>query len=267
MNTKNNKSLLLQFVLISICFILLSFNCRSYAQADLLAKKTVKQSNVFLVLGRELTSQERDLYSDATIEELKNLLPNEQKLVVVRALIGIGQAQCIDLVLNSMPITEPKPYNKLVEYFKELQGEYGSVCTAIKAKFVENNNDKQYAFEQAALKAYETIYGVKPLKEDEPQLFTFFKQDSDVKELTYEEMIKKLKDILSDKDKQEIIFSALDKIGRPDLKSNENFVKKLLEQDFTYESLIELFQPLKAQPQAPKATTTKTTPKKPSKKL
>ena len=58
-------------------------------------------------------------------------------------------------------------------------------------------------------------------------------------------MVETLKQTITPEVKKQILFSALDQVGRADLKTNDNFVNKMLEQDFTYENLIKLFEELR----------------------
>lgn len=217
------------------------------AQGDDASKtRKIKPSNAYLVLGREFTAGEKDLYLDLTVDEIgRELLYREQNLVIVRALITIGAVKSIDFVLKSMPLTESKPYYKLVDYFSKLQEKYGKVTTGIRAQFVERITDDQFAFEQASLRAYETVFCNEPQEQDKAKLFTFFKQGDQLTEITYTEMVQKLLLTLNIDDKRGIVFNALDSVGRADLKKDEKFINKILEQDFTCDNLLELFQSLR----------------------
>src|SRR3990167_5553720 len=62
---------------------------------------------VYNVLGRKLTNAEKSLYTDATEDDIKNgLLHKEQRLVIVRALVSIGEGDDARNVLRLMTISE-----------------------------------------------------------------------------------------------------------------------------------------------------------------
>lgn len=211
----------------------------------------------FDVLGRELTKREKEAYGEhLSKHDLKNILAGEQRLAIVRALITVGEENSTKQVLNVYSVSELKTYSELVEFFTGLKEKYGSVKTGIESEFVYNITDNDQAFKKAASRAYETVFGIPEDKqENKEQTATFLTQS---KATTYSKMVQTLMQTLTPDLKKQLLFNALDQIGRPDLKTNENFVNKLMEQEFTHEHLMELFKELQgtapAQPAKEKAS-------------
>ena len=202
-----------------------------------------RHSLSYEVLGRELTDRERQSYGDTlSKDDLKNILSGEQKLAIVRALITVGEKDSIKDVLNIYNISKLQTYNELVDYFNGMIEKYGSVRTGIEDEYVYNIKDNRQAFEKAASKAYETVFGVPEDKQNKDQIFTFLTQSN---ALTYSKMILTLMKTITPDIKKQMLFNALDQVGRPDLKSNDTFITKMLEQEFTYTNLMELFKELK----------------------
>lgn len=213
------------------------------------AQEEEKTSASQQVLGRKLTKKEQDLYlnlnKEEKIEAFKNdILPREQNLVVVRALISLGESGNATEIINYLHFTETKTYSELFDSFTKLKEKYGSVRKGLEAenKFKLSEED---IFKDTALKAYKTVFGTDEEKlttDEKNQLFTFLKSKEAP---TYTKMIEVLVKSMNEQDKKSILFSLLSEIGRPDLKENEEFTKKILEQDFTHESLKKLLEPLR----------------------
>ncbi len=205
-------------------------------------KNIVKHSLAFQILGRELTQREKENYGDLSKEELKNILAGEQRLAIVRALITVGAESTTKDVLAVYNISKLQTYNELVDYFTGLIEKYGSVKTGIESEYIYNIKDNEQAFKKAASKAYETVFGVPEDKQDKEQIYSFLTQSNT---LTYSKMIQALMQTITPDIKKQMLFNALDQADRSDLKSNDKFINKMLEQDFTYENLMELFKELK----------------------
>ncbi|OGI08967.1 MAG: hypothetical protein A3I68_03780 [Candidatus Melainabacteria bacterium RIFCSPLOWO2_02_FULL_35_15] len=202
-----------------------------------------KHSLSYEVLGRELTDREQESYRNTlSKEDLKNILSGEQKLAIVRALITVGEKDSIKDVLGIYSISKLQTYSELVDYFNGMIEKYGSVKTGIEDEYVYNIKDNRRAFEKAASKAYETVFGIPEDKQNKDQIFSFLTQSN---ALTYSKMIQALMQTITPDIKKQILFNALDQIGRPDLKTNDKFVTKMLEQQFTYKNLTELLKELK----------------------
>ena len=238
---------LVKLLIVSTACIMLTTNTL-YAQPsntspdDYLARK--KQNPAYEVLGRELTRKEQDLYGNVNKEELKSsLLHREQRLVAVRALVAIGASEDIREIIDILPLTKLRTYVELLTYFSHLQEKYGSVLDGIKAEYVYNIVDDEQAFRQAAGKAYEITFGIPKEKQSIEDIVNFFKAKE---AFTYSRMVAELVATMEEADKQRMLFKALDEIGRPDLKGNEKFVRKILEQDFTHESLKALLEQIPA---------------------
>lgn len=208
-----------------------------------------KQSSAYETLGRKLTEKEKKLYQDSSPEELKSqLLYKEQKLVIVRSLLAVGEGESIKDVLKILPQTKPQTYTELVSYFGTLQDKYGDVLTGLETTLVYKGDDEQ-AFANAASKAYEAAFGVPKEEQDKEKIVSFLKAN---KVVTYSQMIEALISSMTDEDKKNLLFKVLDEVGRPDLKKNEKFVGKILSQDFTYENLKRLLREIgKAKQSAP----------------
>ena len=197
-----------------------------------------KKSSAYEVLGRKLTPQEKDLYGDLSAEELKNqLLYKEQTLVIVRALLIIGEGKDSGEILQILPNTKLRTFTELVNDFTDYKEKYGSVLTGIQSEFVYNIKDDEQAFKKAAALAYETVFGISKEQQDAEGITNFLKAKQ---ALTYSKMLSAFTESLTPEDKKKMLFKALDSIKRPDLKTNEKFVNKILEQTFTHEALIKL---------------------------
>ena len=204
----------------------------------------VKHSLAFEVLGRELTQREKENYGDGLgIDDLKNnILAREQKLAIVRALITLNSANSAKAVLDVYHISKVQTYSELIDYFSRLIERYGSVKEGIESEYVYNIKDDEQAFRKAAFKAYETVFGIPEDKQNKDQILAFLTQNN---ALTYSKMIQTLMQTITPAVKTQILFNALDQIGRPDLKTNDKFIKTILKQEFTYENLMELLKDLK----------------------
>lgn len=201
-----------------------------------------KKSAAYQVLGRELTSREKDLYGDLRAKELAGeLLPKEQKLVLVRALIVIGEPMIAEKVLQVWPITKLQTFTELVEKLEALREKYGSVEEGINQTLIANIKDDEQAYIKAAKKAYETVFCIIPQDGDLAQIVRYLQEN---KIQTYSQMVTKLMESLTQEDKKGLLFKALDKIGRADLKQNKKFIDKILAQQFNCENLTKLLQPL-----------------------
>ncbi len=259
------KIRLLLFVAISAVYISVALNNSSFAQDEktvgIEKKYKLSEANIdspndggdsatndnspeakkdiaYEVLGRKLTSQEKELYGNLSAEELKNqLLYKEQTLVIVRALLVIGEGKDSGDILQILPNTKLRTFTELVNDFTGYKEKYGSVLAGIQSEFVYNIKDDEQAFKKAAALAYETVFGVPKEQQDAEGITNFLKAKQ---ALTYSKMISAFTDSLTPEDKKKMLFKALDSIKRPDLKTNEKFVNKILEQTFTYEALMEL---------------------------
>ena len=68
-----------------------------------------KQSPAYIVLGRKLTDNEKEVYKGLTVRELKDqLLYKEQRLVVVRALLAVGEGSNSKEILEKWVDSKPK---------------------------------------------------------------------------------------------------------------------------------------------------------------
>lgn len=205
---------------------------------ELQDRKKEKQSAAYIVLGRELTKAEKDLYGGLTVAEIKSeLLHREQRLVVVRALLAVGEGESIKEVLEILPLSKLQTFADLLTEFKEYMEKYGSVLSGIKTELVYNIKDNEQAFKQAASKAYLVVFGT-PKEKQNIQEITSFLQENNA--LTYSKMIAALMESMTPEIKKDMLFKTLDEIGRADLKNNKDFVEKILAQKFTYENLKKL---------------------------
>ena len=213
-------------------------------QAGETNQETETHSLAFEVLGRELTQREKENYGDGLgIDDLKNnILAREQKLAIVRALITLNSANSAKAVLDVYHISKVQTYSELIDYFSRLIERYGSVKEGIESEYVYNIKDDEQAFRKAAFKAYETVFGIPEDKQNKDQILAFLTQNN---ALTYSKMIQTLMQTITPAVKTQILFNALDQIGRPDLKTNDKFIKTILKQEFTYENLMELLKNLK----------------------
>ncbi len=193
-----------------------------------------EHSTAYNVLGRELTKNEKSLrYNELSGSELKSqVLYKEQRLVIVRALLALGEGNNSKEILEKWTDSKPKTFTELVTQFTEFKEKYGSVLEGVNFTFVYNIKDDKQAFEKAAAKAYETVFGVPMEKPND--IYNYLNQKEAT---TYSKMIQALLQAMSPQAKQDMLFRALDNVGRPDLKENKEFVRKILSQQFTYENL------------------------------
>lgn len=206
-----------------------------------------KHSNAYRVLGRELTSPELRALNGVTLsyqQVIDNYLYKEFHLAVIRAAITVGEAKNASEILKIYHPNKEKPYEEVVKDFVNYREKYGSVLKGLESE--ENLKlDDEKIFEDTALEAYEEVFGIQSddlTNEDKQDLFVLLKgRDA----LTYTKMIVVLTDSMTQKDKKGILFSLLDEIKRSDLKKNQKFVTKILEQKFTYKNLKKLLQELK----------------------
>ena len=198
-------------------------------------------SNSYYVLGRDLTGKEKEATGgNLTKQEITNtILPNEQKLVIVRALIATGSSADIKRILDVYSPSGLKTFEELVYFFNGLKEKYGSVKIGIESKFVFNITDDQEAFKKAAAKAYENVFGIPEEKQEKDKIINFLIQNN---ALTYSKMVSVLIFSMTPDMKKQLLFNVLEEVGRPDLKNNKQFVDKLLAQELTYESLISLLR-------------------------
>ena len=201
--------------------------------------ETPDYSNAYYVLGRELTKREKEANGDnLTKEQIKNtVLPNEQKLVIVRALVAVEAGNDIKRILDVYYPPDLQTFEDLIDYFTHLREKFGSVRTGIESEFVYNIRDDQEAFKKAASIAYQHVFGIPEDKQDKDKIFGFLIQKN---ALTYSKMVNAFLEEMTPEMKKQILFTALDEVGREDLKANKKFVAKLLEQQITYEYLIKL---------------------------
>lgn len=201
-----------------------------------------EDSPAYKVLGRHLTDAEEENYGSLDEEGLKNQrLHIEQRLVIVRALISIGEGNEVEDVLNKMP-TIRKTFLELVEEFTDLKEKYGTVIKGVNSVYVSNNQDDEYAFNEAAHEAFETVFCKALEGEEEAQFLKYFKAKNS---LTYSKMVLELQATMTDEVKKSILFKILNEIGRPDLKANKKFVDKILGQTFTCANLSKLLKEVK----------------------
>lgn len=213
-----------------------------------IAERKESVDPAYEVLGRKLTSAEKSIYSDATKEDIKNgLLHKEQRLVIVRALVAIGEGDDARNVLRLMTISELKTFRELVKYFKDLKESSGSVVVAL---LEQSNKDPETAFRNAASFAYEEVYGVGKEQQDIQSIINYFKSQEVSK---YSEMVRVLVDSMTLEDRKKLLTKALNAVGRADLIDNEKFVKKIIEQKFTYEKLLKLLKQIPGQGSKKKA--------------
>lgn len=206
-----------------------------------------KRSNAYRVLGRELTSPELRALNGVTLtynQIIDNYLYKEFHLAVIRAAITVGEAKNASEILKIYHPNKENPYEEVVKDFVNYREKYGSVLKGLESE--ENLKlDDEKIFEDTALEAYEEVFGIKSddlTNEDKQDLFNLLKGKN---ALTYTKMIVVLTDSMTQKDKKDILFSLLDEIKRSDLKKNQKFVTKILEQKFTYKNLKKLLQELK----------------------
>ena len=204
------------------------------------------KSDAYRVLGRQLTTKEKASFgNDLTYDDLKSqILIREPDLTEVRALISVGAGKNAGDIVKILHFDKPKTYEELIKYFVNLREKYGSIPKGIEIESKYNFDEKQI-FEGTVAKAYETVYGVSiddfTAKEKE-ELFNYLKSKQAI---TYSDIVEELENSMTDEEKQSILFEILDKIGRPDLKEKEDFVKQITKQKFTYDELEKLLQELK----------------------
>jgi len=248
---------LVQLWVISIFLVLPQFNYTSSAQELENASKeetkneeTVEEeatgevqkvSAAYEVLGRALTDAEKDLYEGLDPKELKQeLLPKEQRLVIARALLALGEGQNVEVVLKILPILKLETFSEFLNKFKLYKEEYGSVVDGLLFTLVYNIKDDEQAFKHASARAYEEVFGIPKEKQNTSEIINFLKENN---ALTYSKMIAALMETMTPEVKKRILFKILDEIDRKDLKLNEKFVEKMLGQKFfTHESLKRLLE-------------------------
>lgn len=237
------KKLNIIVLILVIDLLVFGFNI-SYA-----AIENSTETASYIVLGRKLTDKEGVLYKNLNEEEkvqaIKNdILSREQNLVAVRSLLAVGEADNINLVISYLHFSDTTTFNDLVGEFTGLKEKYGSVKKGLEIENKYRLSDEEI-FEQTSLKAYETVFCVsdKDLESDKKrQLFSYFKARGITK---YTEMIQSLMSSMDSNDKKNLLFKVLGEIGRDDLRKDEKFINKMLEQDFTCENLRILFEKLK----------------------
>lgn len=201
----------------------------------------MKQNPAYEVLGRKLSEQEKDIYGKLSAKEIKEqLLHREQKLVLVRAAVATGASEDLEEILGLYDTTKLRTFTELVREFQGYIEKYGSLKEGLRAELVLKIDDEQ-AFRQAALRAYYSVFGI---KSSEIEAISKFLKAHDA--ITYSKMIETLARTLTPDDKKEMLFRALEQIGRPDLKQRKDFTEKLLSQNFTYETLLKLLKQIPA---------------------
>lgn len=238
--------LLLLSILLSLLITTNQLFAQGSKERDVFEEEAYKDDPVFRVLGRHLTAREIGAYGKKLSYEnaISQLLHREPDLVTVRALITVGAAKNAAYIVKNLYFSEPKTYEWLVKYFEDLKDKYGSVEKGVESEKNLKLSEKQI-FEGTALKAYKTVFGVSPedlTPAEQQDLFNFFKSKQAT---TFTKMVVLLVESLTEDDKKQILYELLDEINRKDLKQNNNFVSKILEQDFTHENLRELLQQLK----------------------
>lgn len=255
MKNKFKKQFLINLIL-SLVLLTNGFNGATFAQdgnestgeedteeaEEVKKPSTDEDSAAYRVLGRQLTDAEESNFGSLDEEGLKNQrLHIEQRLVIVRALISIGEGDEVEDILNKMPAVR-KTFTELVEEFTELKERYGTVIKGVNSVYVSNNNNDEFAFNEAAHEAFETVFCKVLEGEEEAQFLKYFK---DKNSLTYSKMVLELQATMSDDVKKSILFKILNEIGRQDLKANKKFVDKILSQTFTCANLSKLLKEVK----------------------
>lgn len=254
---KVKRRLHFKLIIVSIFCLLFSSNNLSFAQGgepkqieNSIAEdkenqeevSVIKRSVALEVLGRKLTEPELDLYGDLDAKQLKQeLLHKEIRLVIVRALIAVGEEKNIKDILEIYTVSKLKTFAELVDEFNGYIEKYGSVINGLKAELVYNIKDDEQAFKQAAAQAYETVFGTPQDKQNTQEITSFLQEN---KALTYSKMVAVLMESMTPGVKKDILFKLLDEIGRADLKNNKIFVEKMIAQRFTHENLKKLLQQL-----------------------
>lgn len=217
-------------------------------EKEILDRKKEKHSAAYVVLGRELTKAEKQLYDGLTVAEIKSeLLHREQRLVIVRALLAVGEGESVKDVLEILPLSKLQTFADLLTEFKEYMEKYGSVLSGIKTELVYNIKDNEQAFKQAASKAYQIVFGTPKDKQNIQEITSFLQENN---ALTYSKMIAALMESMTPEIKKDMLFKILDEIERADLKNNKDFVEKILAQKFTHENLKKLLDQIS--PKKPK---------------
>ncbi|MBI2996372.1 MAG: hypothetical protein HYY52_06670 [Candidatus Melainabacteria bacterium] len=222
----------------------------------------VQRSIAASVLGRELTQREKDsLGNDYTKHDVEiAFLANEQRLVIVRALLACGvPEENIKEILIIYQVSKLQTFKELVDYFTDLKERHGSVIDGIRDEFILNIKDYEQTFKKAAVRAYEIVFCIKLEVENDIQQVVGFLKEQEA--LTFSKMVEVLMSALTPKQKEEMLFKALDKVGRSDLKENKEFTEKILAQEFTCENLSRMLQELGP---AKKSQPIKQPPEKPS---
>ena len=255
MNQKLKKLFSVQLILISTICLVLGFNNVSFAEGedpDTNTKSGDKGFNKvevnedveaeenpvlaakgpgYKVLGRKLTEAERALYKDEDSVKAA-LLHKEQKLVVVRALLAVGESKNIKEIVDLVVLDKLKTFTELINDFTELKEKSGSILKGLKDQ--STYKDDTQTLRDAASEAYLTVFGIAQEDQDLEKIVNYFKTNNAT---TFSKMVNLLVESMSPEDKKEMLFRTLDEIGRPDLKTNKAFTEKLLAQKFTYENL------------------------------
>lgn len=228
--------------------LLLGMACPLLAQVE---GDDDKSSASQIVLCRKLTNREKDLFVNLSREDkisaIKNdILPREQRLVAVRALLAIGEGKHATEILKYLNFNELKTCEELIGYFKQLKSKHASVKEGLEEVYKLSLNEEQ-VFENAAIRVYNEVFcpqeELKP--EDKKQLLDFFKASQATE---YSKMLQILIGTMDKEDKEELIKKILREVGRHDLIDNKelNFVGKMVEQEnITCKNLRELFKQLK----------------------
>lgn len=241
MNKKSKKLLLFKLFLIStLCIVLNSYNV-SFAQGESPEEITKeKKSAAYKALGRELTRIEKDLYGDLDPKGVFNAVGHlEGRLILVRALIAVGEAEHVSRILEIMP-NELKPFTDWVEYLKGLKEKHGLVLDGVYAELVLNLKDDEKAFTNAASIAYEAVFGIAKERQKIEQIVNFLKSKEAT---TYSKMLLALVSTMTQEDKKELLFRTLEELGLEHLKENKKFIDKILSQKvITYKTLKKLLE-------------------------
>ena len=241
------KFLTKQLILIGLSVLLLCTGLPVIAQDE--DNDDKKDSPSMIVLGRKLTKREKDAYlnleRDQKVEALKNdILPREQQLVIVRALLAVGEAEDSKKILEYVYLSEAKTYENLFREFKALKDKHGSVLTGLESTQKYRLSEEEM-FKNAANKAYEEVFCTSAdslTTEEQNQLYEFLKQSGASE---HGDIVTVLAKSMTEDDKKNLVNKVLEEIDREDLKSNEGFVAKMVAQTFTCKTLRKLFEQLR----------------------
>lgn len=199
----------------------------------------------YRILGRKLTPLEQKQYGDDQ-GGIETIALREQKLILVRALLAVGEGGVASELLDRIPQDKIKNFSEAVDFLEKLIQKYGSVTEGINSELVYNIQDDQVAFEKAAAKAYYTVYGINE-EEQQQNKQAILDYLSAKSATTFSKMIEALIESMTPERKRELLERTLTEINREDLIKNKNFVAKILEQqDVTYLNLKKLFENLNA---------------------